>query len=279
MIDSAYLDPVALELGPLRIQWYAIFIVLAILVAEWMLKREGQRKGLDPDKLFDIMFWSILLGFVGARLYYVVFQWDYYRAHLGQIIAIWNGGIAIYGGVLAGIVTIYVMCRRLEVSFPTTLDVAAPALLMAQAIGRWGNFMNQEAHGGPVSRDFLQGLGLPHFIIEQMQIQGTYYHPTFLYESLWNLLGVGVILALRRKDQLLKQGDLAALYAIWYGTGRFFIEGMRTDSLMLGSLRVSQWVSLAFALLGTAFMAYQHMIDREGPYYTEDRKERVTESR
>lgn len=189
--------------------------------------------------------WAIPIGLLGARLYYVLFELGYYLQNSGQILAIWNGGIAIYGGLIAGGGTLYWYAKKKGTSLALVLDILAPNVLLAQSIGRWGNFMNQEAHGGPVTRQFLENLYLPEFIIEQMNINGTYYHPTFLYESLWSLLGFVLIVTIRNRKRLLRQGEVALSYVLWYSVGRFFIEGMRTDSLWIGEwIRVSQALSL-----------------------------------
>lgn len=268
------IDPVAFELGPIEIRWYAIIIVLGIIVADFMIRREGQRKGYDEDTLFDILFPAIIIGGIGARLYYVLFRLDYYLANPGQIIAIWNGGMAIYGFVIVGFLTIYYLSRKRNLNSIELFDVMAPGLLMAQSIGRWANFMNQEAHGGPVSRSFLENLMLPEFIIEQMNIQGTYYHPTFLYESLWSLIGVIGLLFIRQKPKFALEGEIIAGYAIWYGLGRMWIEGMRTDSLYFGPLRISQWVSVILVILGVWFVLKRRKQEGLIPYYTDNRHQR-----
>ncbi|WP_028125333.1 prolipoprotein diacylglyceryl transferase [Eremococcus coleocola] len=271
MISSLLLafDPIAFELGPIQIRWYALIIVLGIILGEWVFRREAIAKGIDPDRVFDLFFYAVIFGFIGARLYYVIFKLDYYLANPDQIIQIWHGGIAIYGGVLGAVVTLYYLCRRYGINFITVLDTAAPGLILAQAIGRWGNFMNQEAHGGPVSLEFLQKLHLPQFIIDQMLINGTYYHPTFLYESLWNLFGLLIILVIRHRPRFLLEGEVLAFYLLWYGAGRFTIEGMRTDSLYLGSLRVSQWLSLVLVIVSLIFILYRRRSHQINYYQTQ----------
>lgn len=272
----ATIDPVAIRLGPLSIHWYGLIIAAAIVLAYHLILREGKRQGFQEEFLTDGIFWMILWGFVGARLYYVIFQWDYYQEHPEQILQVWNGGLAVYGGILAGAITLLVLARKNRWSLPLLLDVTAPGVLIAQAIGRWGNFMNQEAHGGVVSRTFLEELHLPNFLIDQMQIKGNYYHPTFLYESLWNILGFVLLLVLRRQPRLLRQGEIAAGYFIWYGLGRFVIEGMRTDSLYLGSLRVSQWLSVVLVLGSLVFVVRRRRQQPAVPFYREaDEHKRV----
>lgn len=228
------LNPHAVEIGSVVIHWYGVIIAAGILAALQLSTKEAKKKGLEEDTIIDMALWAIPIGLLGARLYYVLFELGYYLQNPGQILAIWNGGIAIYGGLIAGGGTLYWYAKKKGTSLALVLDILAPNVLLAQSIGRWGNFMNQEAHGGPVTRQFLENLYLPEFIIEQMNINGTYYHPTFLYESLWSLLGFVLIVTIRNRKQLLRQGEVALSYVLWYSVGRFFIEGMRTDSLWIG---------------------------------------------
>lgn len=267
----AALNPIALSFGGLEIRWYGVIIAIGILIAMTLASKEAARKGLDGDFIVDMMFWVLPLGIIGARIYYVLFEWQYYLENPGEIIQIWNGGIAIYGSLIAGILTIYFYTKRKGIPFALTLDILAPAVLIAQSIGRWGNFMNQEAHGGQVTRAFLEGLHLPEFIINQMNIDGTYYHPTFLYESLWSLLGFILILFLRRKEKTLRMGEVTLTYVLWYSFGRFFIEGMRTDSLYLfGPIRVSQFLSLILFVGAGIIWAYRRRNNYPpDPYYPE----------
>lgn len=264
------IDPIAISVGPITIYWYGIIIAAAMFVAIYLTTREGNKRGLAEDTIIDTSLWAIPIGFIGARLYYVLFELDYYLQYPTEIIAIWNGGIAIYGGLIAGGLTVYIYTKKKEIPLALLLDVLAPSVLLAQSIGRWGNFMNQEAHGGPVSRQFLENLYLPNVIIEQMNINGTYYQPTFLYESLWSLLGFCVLIILRNRKKLLRQGEVALSYVLWYSTGRFFIEGMRTDSLWIGDLiRVSQALSLVL-VIGAIIIWYLRRQDYPpNPYYLE----------
>ncbi|MBN6186914.1 prolipoprotein diacylglyceryl transferase [Aneurinibacillus sp. BA2021] len=255
------LDPIALQLGPLSIHWYGIILGTAALVGLFMALREAKRVGMDPETIMDVVMYAVPAAIIGARIYYVVFRWDeYYSSHPGEIIAIWQGGIAIHGALIASVLTAYIYSCVKKVSFWRIADIVAPSLLMGQAIGRWGNFMNQEAHGGPVSLEFLQSLHLPQFIIDQMYILDpltntySYYHPTFLYESVWNLIGVILLLVIRRVVAL-RRGDLFLSYVIWYSIGRFFIEGLRTDSLMLTeTLRIAQVISLVLLVFALVMM-------------------------
>ena len=257
------MNPVALQLGPISIRWYAICIVSGLILAVYLSMKEAPRKKIDPDDIIDFILIAFPLAIVGARLYYVFFEWGYYSQHLGEIFAIWNGGIAIYGGLLTGALVLYLFSRRRLIEPIDFLDIAAPSVMIAQSIGRWGNFFNQEAYGAAVkSLNYL-----PSFIRDQMYIDGSYRQPTFLYESIWNLLGFLLILILRRKPQFLRQGEVTAFYLIWYGFGRMIIEGMRTDSLMFAGLRVSQWLSMILILVGLAIILYQRR--KKAPYYVE----------
>lgn len=237
-------NPIAFNLFGIDIMWYAIIIVSAIVLVSWLASKEAVKIGLREDDVVDLMLWALPISIVGARLYYVLFELDYYIENPGQILAIRSGGLAIYGGLIAGGLVVYFFTRHRFISTWKFLDVAAPSVILAQGIGRWGNFMNHEAYGEVVSRNFLESLHLPKFIIENMYIDGEYRQPTFLYESVWSVLGFVVLILLRRKPNFLKEGEVALVYVIWYSLGRFFIEGMRTDSLWIGDvIRVSQMLS------------------------------------
>lgn len=237
------LDRVALEIGPFTIYWYGIIIGIGIALGWLLAIRETKKLNLQKDIFTDLLLWAIPIAIISARLYYVLFKWDYYSKNPGEIIAIWEGGIAIHGALIGAIITAIVFAKKKGVSFWQLADVAAPSIILGQAIGRWGNFMNQEAHGTEVTRDFLESLYLPEFIVNQMYIEGSYYHPTFLYESIWSFTGF-ILLIIFRKFQP-KRGELFLSYVLWYSVGRFFVEGLRTDSLMLtDSLRIAQVVSI-----------------------------------
>lgn len=252
------LNPVAFSFGPLTVHWYGLIIGVGIALALVIAMKEAERRGLDKEVFPDLMLWAIPIAIISARIYYVIFQWDYYSQNPGDIIKIWNGGIAIHGALIGSVVTAYIFAKKRKISFWKLADIAAPSIILGQAIGRWGNFMNQEAHGGEVTRQFLEGLFLPEFIINQMYINGTYYHPTFLYESLWNFAGFILLLALRKVN--LRRGEIFLSYVIWYSIGRFFIEGMRTDSLMVGDLlRTAQMLSAALVIGAIAILIYRRV--------------------
>lgn len=237
------INRIAFEIGPLTVYWYGIIIGLGVLLGYMLATKEAKRLGLNKDIFADLLLWALPIALVSARIYYVIFKWDYYSKNPTEIIAIWEGGIAIHGALIGATITAIVFAKKRGISFWKLADVAAPSIILGQAIGRWGNFMNQEAHGGPVTREFLENLNMPNFIIDQMFIEGHYFHPTFLYESIWNLAGFTLLILLRRIN--LRKGELFLSYIIWYSVGRFLVEGMRTDSLMLTeTLRIAQFISI-----------------------------------
>lgn len=255
------INPVAFNLGNLSVKWYGVIMALAIILAVSMAIIEGRKRQIESDDFVDLLLWAVPLGYCGARIYYVIFEWQYYAQHPDQIIAIWNGGIAIYGGLLAGLVVLLIFCYKKMLPPFLMLDIITPGVMAAQILGRWGNFINQEAHGGPTTLGFLQSLHLPNFIISQMKINGVYYQPTFLYESFFNLIGLILILVLRHRNHLFKQGEIFMLYLAWYSVVRFFVEGMRTDSLYLwGSIRVSQLLSLILLVIVIGLFIYRRKV-------------------
>ncbi|CDR51619.1 prolipoprotein diacylglyceryl transferase [Staphylococcus schweitzeri] len=252
-----YIDPVAFNLGPLSVRWYGIIIAIGILLGYFVAQRALVKAGLHKDTLVDIIFYSALFGFIVARIYFVIFQWPYYAENPGEIIKIWHGGIAIHGGLIGGFIAGVIVCKIKNLNPFQIGDIVAPSIILAQGIGRWGNFMNHEAHGGSVSRAFLEQLHLPNFIIENMYINGQYYHPTFLYESIWDVAGFIILINIRKH---LKLGETFFLYLTWYSIGRFFIEGLRTDSLMLTSnIRVAQVVSIILILISISLIVYRRV--------------------
>ena len=238
------LNPIALQLGPLAIHWYGVIIASGVVLAVVLALREAKRRNVSEDDILNLILWALPFALIGARLYYVIFEWSYYQANPSEIIKIWHGGIAIYGGLIAATIVFIIYCRNHFLSPWLVLDIAAPTVMIAQAIGRWGNFMNQEAFGAKTTLHFLQTLHLPNWVTEQMLIDGAYRQPTFLYESTWNVLGFIIIMSVRHRQGWFKQGEILLSYVAWYAFGRFFVEGMRTDSLFIGPLRVSQILSL-----------------------------------
>ncbi|MGI5902283.1 MAG: prolipoprotein diacylglyceryl transferase [Desulfitobacteriia bacterium] len=250
------MNPIAFKLGPFAVHWYGIFIALAFLLGIMLAGYQAQKRGIHPDLFANLVLLVIPGSIIGARLYYIIFNWGYYAAHPQEILAIWHGGLAIHGGIIGGFLAGYWYIRRTkELRLWPLADIIAPSVILGQALGRWGNFFNQEAYGGPVSYEFISKF--PSFIQRGMYINGEYHHPTFLYESLWNLLVFGILIfLLRRKSN--PDGIVAMAYLILYSTGRFFVEGLRTDSLMLGPFRMAQVVSIA-AIILAILIIYQRL--------------------
>lgn len=225
------MNPVAFQAFGLEVRWYGIIIASAVLIGTILALRETKRQGMDEDILIDFLIWEIPLSVLGARLYYVLFSWDIYKNNPIEILNIRSGGLAIHGAIIAAIIVALIYTKKKKINFWTMADISAPSLILAQSIGRWGNYVNQEAHGGPTD--------LPWGIM----VDGVKVHPTFLYESLWNLLVFFFLIWYRKNKQKVK-GELFLLYLSLYSFIRFFIEALRTDSLMWGSIRVAQLISI-----------------------------------
>lgn len=237
-----------ISIGPITIYWYSITMLLAILSGIYLADRESRKMNMS-SYFQDLLIPLIISGIIGARLYYVIFNFSVYKNDFISIFKIWEGGLAIYGAIIAGFLTIIYYSKKKNQSILKTIDLLIPSLILAQAIGRWGNFFNQEAHGSEVTLEFLKSLHLPQFIIDGMHIDGAYFHPTFLYESLACLIGFIILLIFRRR-RYTKIGQTTSLYLILYGVIRFFIEGLRTDSLMLGNFKMAQIVSILMVIIG-----------------------------
>lgn len=267
------IDPTFIEIGGISIQWYAIFILIGILVAYITGVREAKKLGIKKSTVLDGVLYCVPLSIIGARLYYVFF----YKlenpnsfSSLYEIINIRSGGLAIHGGIITAIIFMYFFCKKRNISIFKVVDFVAPGFLIGQIFGRIGNFINREAYGSAVSREFLENvLHFPNWMIEQMYIGGEYHHPTFFYEMLWNIIGLTFILIVRRK-KFVKSGDLVGFYLIWYGIGRaFLVEPFRTDSLMLGNIKVNILNSLIFALIGIGYLIFKRIKLKAQPYYYE----------
>lgn len=241
------MNAILVDLGIIKIYWYSVIICFAILVAGSLSLKESKKWKIPEDFMINLFFFIIPISMIGARLYFVMFHWDYYGNHLIDIFKVWEGGLAIHGAILSGLLFVIFYSKKYNVNTRRLLDIIVVSLLLGQAIGRWGNFFNGEAHGPITSLESLNWL--PSFIVEGMHIDGIYYQPTFLYESIWCLLGFFLIIVIR-KYPYLKVGQLTGFYMIWYSIGRFFIEGLRTDSLMLGSLKIAQIVSIVMIVIG-----------------------------
>lgn len=250
------MNPILIDLGFIQIYWYSFLLFIAFLIGGYLVLRESKKHDIDEDFIINLFFYTVPIAFLGARLYYVIFNWNYYSVNLIEIFKIWEGGLAIHGGIIAAFIFLFFYTKKHNISLWKITDILVVSLILGQAIGRWGNFFNGEAHGLETTLTTLQNLHLPNFIIEGMHIHSKYYIPTFLYESIWDLLGF-ILLYFFRNRKNNKIGQTTSLYLIWYGIGRFFIEGMRTDSLMLGPLRMAQVISIVMIILGFVLLYFQ----------------------
>ncbi|AZR74841.1 prolipoprotein diacylglyceryl transferase [Anoxybacter fermentans] len=238
------MDPIAFKIGPFAVHWYGILIGLGVLAAFFLGLREGKRRGYNLELFYDLIIYGVPAGIIGARLYYVIFRWEVYSDNPIRALYIWEGGLAIHGALIAAVIVGIFVTRYYKVNFWDIADIAAPGIILAQAIGRWGNYVNQEAYGYETDLPWA------------MYIDGAYRHPTFLYESIWNLLVFAFLLWLRRK-KFIKTGEVFLAYLSLYSFGRFFIEGLRTDSLMLGPIRVAQLVSVLTIIGSITLIIYR----------------------
>ena len=243
------MNPIFLDLGFIQIYWYSVILLFAFFVGGSLAIKEAKKWNIDENFMINLFFYVIVFGLIGARLYYVLFNLDFYKANPSSIFRVWEGGLAIHGGLVASLLVVFLYTKKYKVKTFRLLDILVVSLILGQAIGRWGNFMNGEAHGIATTLAHLQSLHLPQFIIDGMYINGEYYLPTFLFESISSLIGF-IVLYIYRSNKYAKIGNTTALYLIWYGITRFIIEGMRTDSLMLGNFRVAKIVSIIMIICG-----------------------------
>ena len=247
------MDPIAFEAFGIEIRWYGMIISMGVIAAMILTYFMAKKKKLDFEVIIDAFLWVFPFSIIGARLYYVAFEYQNYHSFM-DVINIRQGGMAIHGGVIAGLIVGVIFAKVRKINFFEYVDIVMPGVILAQAIGRWGNFMNQEAHGGPVTKEFISKF--PEFIQNGMHISGVYYHPTFLYESVWNLLVCGILIYILLKSRKSEAGVILGSYMILYSLGRFFIEGLRTDSLMFFGLRIAQIVSVIGILLGISIIVW-----------------------
>lgn len=233
---------IAISLGPLTIRWYGILVALAFSIGAYIAYSQAKRLKLDTEELLNILIIIIPSSIIGARLYYVAMRWDFYGTHTSQILKTWMGGLAVHGGIIAAVLAIFLYCRLRKQNFLTWLDILSPSLALGQAIGRWGNYFNQEAYGYETNLPWA------------MFIDGAYRHPTFLYESLWALLVFLLLYTLSKRAH--HTGAIFAIYMIAYSVGRFFIEMLRTDSLMIGPLRMAMVISVLCVIGGIIILIY-----------------------
>lgn len=265
------MNRLSFSLGPITIYYYSVMMFIAVAVAYFIIIKEGQKQKIDKDFLVNLIFYCVIFGFIGARVYYVLFNLNDYLKNPIEILKIWNGGLAIHGGLIAGFLTLVFYCKKYKKNILKITDIAVVGILLAQAVGRWGNFFNHEAHGPIATLMALQNQHLPQFIIDGMYIAGEYYYPTFLYESLWNLLGFFLLLMLRRKKRI-HVGTISAVYLMWYSVGRFFIEYFRTDSLMLGSIKVAMLLSGILFIVGLILVIKTNHVGKFENLYNEEVK-------
>lgn len=248
------MNPIAFQIGSFEVRWYGILIAFGVIVAILLASYNCKRKDVDFDIILDGFFIAFPAAIIGARAYYVIFEFQNYKDNIIDIFNIRKGGLAIHGGLIGAFLAVYIYSKIKKLKILKYLDIAAPSIILAQAIGRWGNFMNGEAHGGEVSYEFISKF--PSFIERGMNIRGVYYHPTFLYESIWNLIVCIILLIILYKKRRNHDGIVIASYMILYSLGRVFIEGLRTDSLMIGNIRVAQLISITGIIAGTAIILY-----------------------
>jgi phosphatidylglycerol---prolipoprotein diacylglyceryl transferase len=252
----AFIDPVAFKLGPITVHWYGMVFVLAILSAYWMTTVCAKMRLLDPELVPDISVVCVVSGILGARLYEVfVLQWsniDYYLANPIKIIATWEGGLAIHGGVLGALLVGGIYLWRKKQSFWRWADAIGPGLILAQGIGRWGNFFNQEAYGSAAPEWLINAM--PGWLREGMTIEGTVMQPTFLYESIWNFLIFGLLFAVQKRKPAI--GVVFSLYLIGYNVGRYIIESIRQDATIVAGMPMAQIMALAQIAAGLFFLVY-----------------------
>ncbi|MCK5552756.1 MAG: prolipoprotein diacylglyceryl transferase [Deltaproteobacteria bacterium] len=249
------MGPIIFQIGPLSIRWYGVLIMAGVILGLVLAGREAKRQAVNIELIYDLFFYMLVSAVVGARLYYVIFSWDLYRNNLKEIFAFWHGGLAIHGAVVGGVVSALIYTRLKGLSFWSVADIYAPSLILGQAIGRWGNYFNQEAFGRPTN------LPWAIFIDEARRplqyVQQTHFHPTFLYESLWNFCAFLLLLWLRRRRGIVT-GDVFLVYLMLYSLGRFWIEALRTDSLMFADFRVAQIVSLLLIVFASITLIRHH---------------------
>lgn len=249
------MNPVFITIGNFEVRWYSLLILVACFLVLILSEKEAERFGIKKEFIFNMLFWALIIGVIGARLYYVAFNWNMFSGDYLEIFKVWNGGLAIHGGLIFGLITIILYCKKYNVRTIRVLDFIVVPLLLAQAIGRWGNFFNQEAHGAATTVALLKSIAIPDFIIKGMTIDGVVYTPTFLYESVVCFISFVILLFVRR-GKYIKVGTLTASYLIIYGVLRFFIEMSRTDALMIGGFKIAQIVSAIMFIVGLGIIMF-----------------------
>ena len=265
-IEIDHLSRTAFTVFGQDIYWYGIFIGLGVILGVLLALHEAKRTGQNPDTYLDFIIYAMIIAIIGARLYYVIFSWDFYSQHPEKIFAIWKGGLAIYGGIIGGVLTAIVYSHLKKKSFWVMADTMAPSLILGQMLGRWGNFFNKEAFGGFTDNLFAMRYQLsqvhasdvtPDILQNLVTVNGVDYiqvHPTFLYESMWSLCVFIILLILQRKKKF--DGQVCATYFFGYALGRVWIEGLRTDQLCIGNVPVSQALSAVLIIASVVLYVY-----------------------
>ncbi len=246
------MNPIFLEIGSIRIYWYSIFILLGFTIGYFLALKEAKKFNISKELITNLVFYIVIFALLGARIYYVLFNLDYYLKYPIDIFKVWEGGLAIHGGIILGCIVLIKYAKKNNLNIRVLFDIGVTSLIIGQAIGRWGNFMNSEAYGPITTLEYLKSLRIPNFVINGMYIDSFYRHPTFLYESIWCFIGF-IILIIVRRIQNYKIGYSTCFYLIWYGIERFFVEGLRTDSLMLFNLKIAQIISLIMIIIGVVY--------------------------
>ncbi|HEX9737925.1 MAG TPA: prolipoprotein diacylglyceryl transferase [Candidatus Limnocylindria bacterium] len=259
-----FIDPIAIRIGPISIHWYGILFAVAAVVAAWLATREARRRGEDPERVWTMLLVAAVGGIIGSRIYHVIHQWEFYSANPALIPQVWNGGLGIPGGVAGGLIVLFAYTRINRLNFLRWIDIGAPAMLLAQAIGRIGNFVNQELFGPPTDLPWGIPIDQDHRVppwtnLDQYPIDSTFFHPLFAYEAFLNLVGMGVLLWVgRRFARRLYDGDVAMLYFVWYGSVRTILETFRTGNWLVGGIPVAILIGVGAAVFGAAVIIIRH---------------------
>lgn len=270
--------PTGFQVGPLFIHFYGIILMLGALAAAWLAEREAKHRGLDGELVWDGLIWVLIGGIIGARIWHILtpppsmeaagITTHFYLTHPLDALAIWNGGLGIPGAVFGGLIALYFFTRRQKQSFPVWADIAAPAVALGQAIGRWGNFVNQELYGAPTNLPWAITIDPAHRLPQYQNIAK--YHPLFLYESLWDLGNMFFLLWLaRRYPNRMKPGDLFLVYLIVYPIGRFFLEFLRLDASQVAGINANQTLMVVLIILSTGLLLWRHRPGKKSPVVEE----------
>ena len=241
-------SPILFSVGSFSLRFYSLCILLAVLIAQYIFVKRAKKRNIEDDHIYNIVIYGLLFGLLGARIFHVLYEYQYYFNNLSDIVKIWEGGLAIHGGLLFGTISTYIYAKVNKLSFFTLSDILIPGILLAQIIGRFGNYFNQEAFGTPTKLPW--GIYIKEAYRPAEFINSLSFHPTFIYEGLWNALILGIILFIEKRFKV-KTGFILGIYLIGYGIGRSLVEIIRTDATYLGPLKFVHWLSIILVLLGT----------------------------